>query len=155
HHPRAAAERRHGAARVARAARGRTALRPHRRHRRRPARIRRHRRRADPRRRRRVLHAGTGLGRTVRETRRMTPAVLRWLVRDVFRQARATGLLAALLTVTAVATLVCLTASFEPVTGRVGVGYGRGTLTVLFGSVTVVAVEPREQAVQFLQFLLA
>jgi ABC-type transport system involved in multi-copper enzyme maturation permease subunit len=82
----------------------------------------------------------------------MTPAVLRWLVRDVFRQARATGLLAALLTVTVVAALVCLTATFTP---DAGASDGPGTLTVLFGSVTVISGESREKAVHFLQFVLA
>jgi ABC-type transport system involved in multi-copper enzyme maturation permease subunit len=81
----------------------------------------------------------------------MNPATVPWLIRDVFRQARANGLLAALLTVTAVATLLCLTASYAPDPSA----GDKGTLTVLFGAVTVVQGETRETAVHFLQFLLA
>jgi ABC-type transport system involved in multi-copper enzyme maturation permease subunit len=79
----------------------------------------------------------------------MTPAVLPWLTRDVFRQARASCLTAALLTVTAVATAVCLTADFTPS------GSSSGSLTVLFGNVPVISDVPRDTAVRYLQFLLA
>jgi ABC-type transport system involved in multi-copper enzyme maturation permease subunit len=82
----------------------------------------------------------------------MTPAVLRWLVRDVFRQARATGLLATLLAITALGTLICLTTDFLPDEAATD---GRGTLTVMFGSVTIVTSESVEQAAHQLQFLLA
>jgi ABC-type transport system involved in multi-copper enzyme maturation permease subunit len=82
----------------------------------------------------------------------MTATVLPWLIRDVFRRARATGLLAALLAVTALVTLVCLTATFHPDSATEG---GKGRLTVLFGAVTVIENESREAAVHYLQFLLA
>ena len=72
------------------------------------------------------------------------------LVRDVFRQARATGLTAVLLAVTGVTTLVCATAEFSADSGT-----GGGTLTILFRAVRVIEGVPRDVAVRYLQFLLA
>src|SRR3954463_8470427 len=69
------------------------------------------------------------------------------VVRDVFRQARANGLTATLLTVTGVATLVCLTSHHSSQTGV-------GSLTVLFGAVSVIDGVPRDMAVRYVQFLL-
>ncbi len=78
----------------------------------------------------------------------MTPFAA--LVRDVFRQARATGLTATLLAVTAAAAVVCLTADFAAAPDESG-----GTLTVLFGSVRVIDGVAHDEAVRYLQFLLA
>src|SRR5690242_645030 len=80
----------------------------------------------------------------------MTPAALSWLTRDVFRQARASGLTATLLTVSALATVVCLSANFAPLPDSEA-----GTLTVLFGQVPVIADVPRDTAVRYLQFVFA
>jgi hypothetical protein len=70
------------------------------------------------------------------------------VVRDVFRQAAASGLTATLLVFSALATLVCLSADYVP-------SANAGSLTVLFGSVTVIDGVPRDVAVRYLQFLLA
>lgn len=72
------------------------------------------------------------------------------LVRDVFRQARATGLTAVLLTVTGLTTLVCATTDFRADPASVG-----GSLTVLFGAVRVIDGVPHDVAIRYLQFLLA
>jgi hypothetical protein len=72
------------------------------------------------------------------------------LVRDVFRQARATGLTAVLLAVTGVTTLVCATADFSTDPGS-----ANGTLTIIFGTVRVIDGVPHDVAVRYLQFLLA
>lgn len=71
------------------------------------------------------------------------------LIRDVFRQARATRLEAVLFAVTALATLVCLTAHFTPTSDSTG------NLTILFGSIAVIDGVPRDVAVRYFQFLLA
>lgn len=52
-----------------------------------------------------------------------------WLVRDVFRRARASGFSALLLGVTALAALVCLTARVDAETGAVDLIFGRLTLS--------------------------
>jgi hypothetical protein len=81
----------------------------------------------------------------------MTATALRWLVRDVFRQARTTGLTATLAACTAAAVLACLTVQYHPAPDA----DGKGTLTTLFGLVTVIAGESHDTAVNFLQFVLA
>jgi ABC-type transport system involved in multi-copper enzyme maturation permease subunit len=70
------------------------------------------------------------------------------VVRDVFRQARATGLTATLLSSTVVATMACLTAHFSPTNADAG------TLTIL-GGVQVVDGVPHDVAIRYLQFLLS
>jgi magnesium-transporting ATPase (P-type) len=72
------------------------------------------------------------------------------LFRDVFRQARATGLTATLLTVTALITCVCATAQYNPESTSTG-----GSFTILFGMVRVIDGVPLEVAVRYFQFLLA
>jgi ABC-type transport system involved in multi-copper enzyme maturation permease subunit len=71
------------------------------------------------------------------------------LVRDVFRQARATGLTATLLTVSAVTALVCATAEIHSEPGSAG-----GSLTILFGAIRVIDGVSPDTAVRYLQFLL-
>lgn len=72
------------------------------------------------------------------------------VVRDVFRQARASGLTATLLAASAVAAVVCLTADFGGPPEQTG-----GSLTLLFGSVRVIDNVCRDVAVRYMQFLLA
>ncbi len=79
----------------------------------------------------------------------MTPGAFAWLVRDVFRQARASGLTATLLTVTTLATLTCLSADFVP-SGSAETGQ----LALLFGRVPVIGDVTEDVAVRFLQFVL-
>ena len=76
----------------------------------------------------------------------MTANALRWLVRDVFRQARATGLTATLAACTAAAVVACLTVHFspDPLAGSAantdpGAG-GKGTLTTLFGYAALLVI---------------
>jgi hypothetical protein len=72
------------------------------------------------------------------------------VVRDVFRQARAGGLAATLLVISAVAAAVCLTVEFGGPPEQTG-----GSLTILFGSVHVIDNVCRDVAVRYLQFILA
>lgn len=72
------------------------------------------------------------------------------VIRDVFRQAWATGLTATLLAVSAVAAVVCLTTDFS-----FDAGGSTGTLAVLFGSVHVIGGTTVAEGVRYLQFLLA
>jgi ABC-type transport system involved in multi-copper enzyme maturation permease subunit len=72
------------------------------------------------------------------------------LVRDLFRQARATGLTATLLAVTALTTLVCATTEL-----RAQPGSASASLTILFGTVRVIDGVPSDVAVRYFQFLLA
>jgi ABC-type transport system involved in multi-copper enzyme maturation permease subunit len=81
----------------------------------------------------------------------MRLTALRWLVRDVFRQARAVGLSTTLAACTALAVLACLTVQFTPDSD----GGDKGTLTTLFGLVTVLGGESLDTAARFLQFVLA
>ncbi len=80
----------------------------------------------------------------------MNRAAIGWLVRDVFRQARASGLTAALLAASAVAALVCLSAEYAPHADAPG-----GALTILFGRVRVIDGEPPHAAVRYFQYVLA
>jgi hypothetical protein len=72
------------------------------------------------------------------------------VVRDVFRQARATGLTATLLAFSAGAAVICYTAEYAPAAGG-----STGTLTLLFGRVQVLAGTTLAEGVRYLQFLLA
>ena len=72
------------------------------------------------------------------------------LVRDVLRQARATGLTATLFAVSALATIICVTANYTPISET-----GSGSLTVVFGKVQIIDGVSRDVAVRYLQFLLA
>ena len=73
---------------------------------------------------------------------RPAPSPLLWLVTDVFRQARATGLLATLLAVSAVATLLCLTMSVSETadTDRVDLALGLGAWPLVRSQPLSVAV---------------
>jgi ABC-2 family transporter protein len=73
-----------------------------------------------------------------------------WLVTDVFRQARATGLLATLLTVSAAATLLCLTISMTETADA-----DRVDLALGFGAWRVVRSQPLSVAVGGVEFFLA
>lgn len=68
---------------------------------------------------------------------------LAWLIRDVFRQARATGLTAALVALAAVATTVAATAR-----------HADGRLSTLFGAVTLVSADTPGQAAQALRTIV-
>jgi ABC-type transport system involved in multi-copper enzyme maturation permease subunit len=111
------------------------------------------------------------------------PALLfaiRWLIRDTHRQARAAGLLGAVLLVTAVCTLLCLSMGVQgdpsltplrPWEDRhylpraevpkhdakdlQGIDVPRGEYTILFGAFRVPLSRTREEAVRFVQALLA
>lgn len=111
------------------------------------------------------------------------PAALfavRWLVRDTFRQARATGLTATALAVTAVVTAVCLTVSVRgdpapiptrdweervllpraeaqknPPADLEGVDVPGGELGLLWGAFRIPLTRSRVEAVRFLQAVLA
>jgi hypothetical protein len=72
------------------------------------------------------------------------------VVRDVFRQARASGLTAALFAVSVIAAAVCLTADFGGPPDQTG-----GSLTILFGSVHLIDNVCRDVAVRYIQFVLA
>jgi hypothetical protein len=74
--------------------------------------------------------------------------VLAAVIRDVFRQARASGLTATLLALTAAAGVVCLTARFVPADGT------NGALTLL-GGIQVTSGVSHETSVRHLQFILA
>src|SRR5947209_7416898 len=108
-----------------------------------------------------------------------TIAVIRWLVRDTFRQARASGISALLLCVSAVCILVCLSVGSDGATslhrsgeraeflpsgdpeaararaGHDGVDVVSGVLTLAFGAFRVPLGRDTEDAVRFLQMLLA
>jgi ABC-type transport system involved in multi-copper enzyme maturation permease subunit len=71
------------------------------------------------------------------------------LVRDIFRQARATGLTATLLAITVATALVCATAEVHSEPGTPG-----ASLTILFGAVRVIDGATPDVAVRYLQFLL-
>lgn len=79
----------------------------------------------------------------------MTPRACWCLIRGVFRQARASGLTAVLLTVTLLATGICATAEF------VESSPASGLLNLLFGSLNPVSESSRPEAVRQLEFLLA
>lgn len=68
---------------------------------------------------------------------------LAWLIRDVFRQAKATGLTAALLVLTALATILAATARHTD-----------GKLSTLSGTVTLVSTDSPQQATQVLQSIV-
>lgn len=69
--------------------------------------------------------------------------MLSWLIRDVFRQARATGLTVALVALTALATIVAVTAR-----------YADGRLSTFFGAVTLASADSHEQATQVLRSIV-
>jgi ABC-type transport system involved in multi-copper enzyme maturation permease subunit len=106
--------------------------------------------------------------------------VVRWLIRDTFRQARASGLLWVLLALCGVSILFCLSVSvtggttrFQPgetreflpptelsvqdrrMLERHGVEAPQGELHLLFGAIRVPFQRYREEIVHFLQLLLA
>jgi hypothetical protein len=108
--------------------------------------------------------------------------VLRWLVRDTLRQARASGVLATLLGVTLVAGLLCLSIGISgdrpslprqdweipnyiprseaqkidpKVLAESGVDVPSGELTLLFGAVRVPLARSRVEAVRYIELVLA
>jgi ABC-type transport system involved in multi-copper enzyme maturation permease subunit len=111
------------------------------------------------------------------------PAVLfaiRWLVRDTFRQARASGVTAATLIATAVCTLLCLSIAVSgdtpelpvapgeakaflpkveadrfPDKDKTGIDIPGGQMTLLFGAFPVDLKRPRADSVRFVEVLLA
>lgn len=80
---------------------------------------------------------------------RLAASPIIWLVQDVFRQARATGLLAMLLTVSAAATLLCLTISASDAADS-----DRVDLALGFGAWPVVRSLPLPVAVGSIEFFL-
>lgn len=70
------------------------------------------------------------------------------VVRDVFRQARASGLTATLLGVSMLAAVICGTADFTPQSNG-------GAFTILFGTVPLIDGVSASVAVRYLQFFLA
>jgi hypothetical protein len=105
---------------------------------------------------------------------------VRWLIRDTLRQARASGVAGAMLLVTAVCTMLCLSVSIQgdppPIPLRPwedrnllpaqeaakhnpkdleGIDVPGGELTLLFGTFRVRLARPRDETVHFLQALLA
>lgn len=103
--------------------------------------------------------------------------VVRWLVRDTFRQARASGLMWVMLGVSALCTIVCLSASVKgsqklhrpgdtaeflphsdrdaPRAPKDGVDVVSGELTLAFGAVRAPLGRDGEDAIRFLELLLA
>jgi hypothetical protein len=107
---------------------------------------------------------------------------LRWLARDTFRQARASGITAVMLAVTAVCTAACLSMGvtgepehiplrpwedpyylpkkaaeqFDPkAIAESGVEVPKGEFTLVFGTIRVPLTRTRVEAVRFVQVLLA
>lgn len=80
----------------------------------------------------------------------MSLTTCQWLIRDVFRQARATGLTATISTCTFVAVLACASVQFHVPDGSTGTG----TLSTLYGGLTVIQGESLEGAIHFLLFVL-
>ncbi|MFO0809388.1 MAG: hypothetical protein U0746_12245 [Gemmataceae bacterium] len=66
-----------------------------------------------------------------------------WLIRDVFRQAWASGLTAVLIVLTTVTMLVAASA-----------GYSDGRLTTLFGTVTLQEAATRDEAISILRSIV-
>lgn len=111
------------------------------------------------------------------------PAVLfavRWLVRDTFRQARASGVTAAMLAATAVCTLLCLSVAVSgdtpelpvapgeartllpkteadkfPDKDKSGIDIPGGEMTLLFGAFPIELKRSRGDSVRFVEMLLA